>query len=117
MKRAQKSHYGSHYLFRSLLSASLVNGATGNVEFNDLGERMHSKYKITNVQKSGLKEIGMYKDGEVKINETVIWPEQTIRNPEGKYLPNHIKVKISETNITFISCFFIKILVKINSGQ
>lgn len=78
---------------------------------------MHSKYKIINVQKSGLKEIGMYKDGEVKINETVIWPEQTIRNPEGKYLPNHIKVKISETIITFISCFFIKILVKINSGQ
>ncbi|CAB3983880.1 glutamate receptor ionotropic, NMDA 1-like, partial [Paramuricea clavata] len=79
-------------VYEKLLSTSIVNGLTGKVEFSELGDRMHNKYKIINVQQSGLQEIGRYEDGQVKINDTVIWPGETSEIPEGTYLSKHLRI-------------------------
>lgn len=69
-----------------------MDGLTGKLEFNDFGERKHNRYKIVNVQKFGLQEVGRYQDGEIKINGTVIWPGDATEIPKGTYLSKHLRV-------------------------
>ena len=69
-----------------------MNGLTGKLEFNDFGERKHNRYKIVNVQKSVLQEVGSYQDGELKINGHVIWPGEATEIPKGTYLSKHLRV-------------------------
>lgn len=97
---------------RKLLSTSIVNGLTGKVEFSELGERMHNNYKIINVQQTGLQEIGRYEDGQVKINDTVIWPGETSEIPKGTYLSKHLRVRnVYYYWLTIIKSYFLIILL------
>jgi hypothetical protein len=94
------------------LSTSIVNGLTGKVEFSELGERMHNNYKIINVQQTGLQEIGRYEDGQVKINDTVIWPGETSEIPKGTYLSKHLRVRnVFYYWLTIITSYFLIILL------
>ena len=75
-----------------------MNGLTGKLEFNDFGERKHNRYKIINVQKSGVKEVGTYEDGEMKINGKIIWPGETTQIPKGTFLSKHLRVGIHDVD-------------------
>jgi hypothetical protein len=82
-------------LSRKLLNSTIEDGFTGNLKFNELGERMYNKYKIINVQQSGLMEVGRYKNGQLQINETVTWLGGSTDVPKGTYLSNHLRVRIA----------------------
>ncbi|CAF3742483.1 unnamed protein product [Rotaria magnacalcarata] len=80
--------YGIDF-YRELLNTSVVNGITGNIEFNEEGDRIESLYDIVNVQDGQLKTVGHYRTNtidktELKVDEDqIIWPNRRHRKPDG----------------------------------
>ncbi|CAF0921867.1 unnamed protein product [Rotaria sordida] len=88
-------------LYRELLNASVINGITGNIEFNEEGDRVESLYEIINIQQGQLKVVGNYRSNtstcytssmcrqiiektELKLDEQeIIWPNGLRRKPDG----------------------------------
>ncbi len=56
--------------YRELVTTSVINGTTGNIEFNEEGDRIESLYEIINVQQNELKVVGNYR------TNTVSWKTQ-----------------------------------------
>ncbi|CAF4201114.1 unnamed protein product, partial [Rotaria magnacalcarata] len=61
--------YGIDF-YRELLNTSVVNGITGNIEFNEEGDRIESLYDIVNVQDGQLKTVGHYRTNTVSYRHT-----------------------------------------------
>ncbi|XP_046844011.1 glutamate receptor ionotropic, NMDA 1-like [Xenia sp. Carnegie-2017] len=79
-------------LYQKLLNTSIPNGRTGVVKFDENGERANSKYRITNVQKSGLEEIGNHHEGKLNIFRPIVWPGDTTDIPKGIQSSKHMRV-------------------------
>ncbi|XP_055607534.1 glutamate [NMDA] receptor subunit 1 isoform X2 [Uranotaenia lowii] len=77
-----------------------IRGATGQVAFDNNGDRMYAEYDVINVQSSSqyTKVGSFFYDAEkgrmkLKINDTaLIWPGNTEKKPEGIMIPTHLKV-------------------------
>ena len=50
---------------RQLLNTNVVGGITGNIEFNEEGDRIESLYEIVNMQQGQLKVVGTYRSNTV----------------------------------------------------
>ena len=50
-----------------MLKTKLKNGLTGNIAFNDQGDRIESLYEIINIQHGKQKVIGTYRSNTVSI--------------------------------------------------
>lgn len=48
------------YLYRAMVKSEFIEGKTGHVAFDDLGDRLHAAYDVVNVQSSGEVTIGAY---------------------------------------------------------
>jgi hypothetical protein len=44
-----------------------MHGITGNIEFNEEGDRIESLYEIINVQQGHLKSVGTYRSNTVRL--------------------------------------------------
>jgi len=53
------------FFYRELLNTKITNGTTGNIAFNDEGDRVESLYEIVNVQDKSLKIVGTYRTNTV----------------------------------------------------
>jgi ABC-type branched-subunit amino acid transport system substrate-binding protein len=49
----------------ALQSRELVNGKTGNVSFNDAGDRLNAFYEVVNIQNRGPVTVGNYTVNDV----------------------------------------------------
>jgi len=49
------------------LNTSIVNGMTGNIEFNEEGDRVESLYEIINIQQGEFKVVGTYRTNTVSL--------------------------------------------------
>lgn len=47
------------------MNTSVEHGMTGNIEFNEEGDRIESLYEIINVQQGQLKVVGTYRTNTV----------------------------------------------------
>ncbi|CAF4291813.1 unnamed protein product [Rotaria socialis] len=89
--------YGIDF-YRELLNTSVVNGITGNIEFNEEGDRIESLYDIVNVQDGQLKTVGHYRTNtidktELKLDEDqIIWPNRSHRKPDGMRTRRNVSV-------------------------
>lgn len=54
-------------LCRELLNTSLARGITGNIEFNEEGDRIESLYEIINIQDGLSKTVGTYRTNTVRM--------------------------------------------------
>jgi hypothetical protein len=51
--------------FRALINTNVKDGITGNIEFNEKGERIESLYEIINIQHGQSKVVGTYRSNTV----------------------------------------------------
>ncbi|CAF4501442.1 unnamed protein product [Rotaria sp. Silwood1] len=97
-------------LYRELLNTSVINGITGNIEFNEEGDRVESLYEIINIQEGQLKVVGNYRSNtstcytsamcrqiidktELKLDEQdIIWPNGLRRKPDGIRTKRNVSV-------------------------
>ncbi|XP_051892710.1 glutamate receptor ionotropic, NMDA 1 isoform X4 [Pristis pectinata] len=78
---------------RVLLSTKYREGFTGQVEFNDEGDRKFSNYSIVNVQKGKLVQIGVYNGTNVLLNDRkIIWPGGELNTPKGFQMSTKLKI-------------------------
>ncbi|XP_055516395.1 glutamate receptor ionotropic, NMDA 1a isoform X7 [Leucoraja erinacea] len=78
---------------RVLLSTKYPEGFTGQVEFNDEGDRKFSNYSIVNVQKGKLVQIGVYNGTNVLLNDKkIIWPGSELNTPKGFQMSTRLKI-------------------------
>ncbi|XP_059850352.1 glutamate receptor ionotropic, NMDA 1-like [Hypanus sabinus] len=78
---------------RVLLSTKYHEGYTGQVEFNDEGDRKFSNYSIVNVQKGKLVQIGVYNGTNVLLNDKkIIWPGGELNTPKGFQMSTKLKI-------------------------
>ncbi|XP_078083660.1 glutamate receptor ionotropic, NMDA 1a [Mustelus asterias] len=78
---------------RVLLSTKYREGFTGQVEFNDEGDRKFSNYSIVNVQKGKLVQIGVYNGTNVLLNDKkIIWPGGELNTPKGFQMSTKLKI-------------------------
>ncbi|XP_072344229.1 glutamate receptor ionotropic, NMDA 1 isoform X5 [Scyliorhinus torazame] len=78
---------------RVLLSTKYREGFTGQVEFNDEGDRKFSNYSIVNVQKGKLVQIGVYNGSNVLLNDKkIIWPGGELNTPKGFQMSTRLKI-------------------------
>ncbi|XP_042193503.1 glutamate receptor ionotropic, NMDA 1a isoform X6 [Callorhinchus milii] len=78
---------------RVLLSSKYPNGFTGQVEFNDEGDRKFSNYSIVNVQKGKLVTIGVYNGTKILVNDKkIIWPGGELNAPRGFQMSTRLKI-------------------------
>jgi ABC-type branched-subunit amino acid transport system substrate-binding protein len=61
-----------NFSFRELLNTSIANGITGNIEFNEEGDRVESLYEIINVQPEQLKVVGIYRTNTVSESDVLL---------------------------------------------
>jgi len=67
------------------LHTSIVNGKTGNIEFNEEGDRVESLYEIINIQQRQLKVVGTYRTNTVSFRvEESIEKQRNIMNESMK---------------------------------
>ena len=62
---------------------------------NRKGDRINTVYQIVNLKKKGenqLTVVGEYRDGNVNISDTVIWPGGQVERPEGTFVSTHLRV-------------------------
>ena len=52
-------------LYSTLSTRELANGRTGNVSFNEVGDRLTASYEIVNMQGRGLVSVGNYTVSDV----------------------------------------------------
>ncbi|CAF0902440.1 unnamed protein product [Adineta steineri] len=80
--------YGNDF-YRKLLNTSLMHGVTGNIEFNEEGDRVESLYEIINIQNGQTKVVGTYRTNTIDKTELVldeqdlVWPNGLRRKPDG----------------------------------
>ncbi len=55
------------FSYRELLNTSIVHGITGNIEFNEEGDRIESLYEIINIQQGQLQVVGTYQTNTVSL--------------------------------------------------
>jgi hypothetical protein len=73
------------FFCRELLHTSIVNGKTGNIEFNEEGDRVESLYEIINIQQGQLKVVGTYRTNTVSFRvEESIEKQRNIMNESMK---------------------------------
>lgn len=103
------------------MNTKITNGTTGNIAFNDEGDRVESLYEIINIQNRQLNVVGTYrtntstcyKSGECRqiidtteliLNESgIIWPSGLDRKPEGIRTRRNVSiVTIAEKPFIFI---------------
>jgi len=80
------------------VNTTLINGKTGNIMLNRKGDRINAAYQIINLRKktdSQLTVVGEYRDGNVEISKTVIWPGDQGEKPAGIFVSNNLKVGFS----------------------
>ncbi|XP_032905175.1 glutamate receptor ionotropic, NMDA 1 isoform X8 [Amblyraja radiata] len=78
---------------RVLLSTKYPEGFTGQVEFNDEGDRKFSNYSIVNVQKGKLVQIGVYNGTNILLNDKkIIWPGSELNTPKGFQMSTRLKI-------------------------
>jgi ABC-type branched-subunit amino acid transport system substrate-binding protein len=53
------------FFIRELLNTSVLHGITGDIEFNEEGDRIESLYEIINIQQGQLKAVGTYRSNTV----------------------------------------------------
>ncbi|XP_031557000.1 glutamate receptor ionotropic, NMDA 1-like [Actinia tenebrosa] len=80
-------------VFKELINTTLPKGLTGEVSFNSIGDRKNTKYNILNknTQNSNL-TVGQFLDGQVSINESIVWPGLQNTMPKGVFVSNHLRV-------------------------
>ncbi|XP_055636801.1 glutamate [NMDA] receptor subunit 1 isoform X2 [Toxorhynchites rutilus septentrionalis] len=82
-----------------------IRGSTGQVAFDNNGDRIYAEYDVINVQQSSsvlfkknVKVGSFFYDADkgrmkLKINDSaLIWPGNTEKKPEGIMIPTHLKV-------------------------
>lgn len=82
-------------VFSELVNTTLVNGKTGNVMLNRKGDRINAVYQIVNLRKktdTQLTVVGEYRDGNVAISKTVVWPGDQEEKPEGIFVSTNLRV-------------------------
>jgi ionotropic glutamate receptor NMDA 1 len=92
-------------ILRILQNQELVHGRTGNVSFNDAGDRLNALYDIINVQNHGNVVVGSRVIGDDKerkdlkqkklipLNEkAIIWPGYETQKPKGIKISTHLRV-------------------------
>uniref|UniRef100_A0A075Q430 Glutamate [NMDA] receptor subunit 1 n=1 Tax=Diploptera punctata TaxID=6984 RepID=A0A075Q430_DIPPU len=87
-------------LFDYIKKQNLVNGSTGNVAFDDNGDRINAEYDIINVQSNQTQiSVGQYHFSfeqnrmALKLDKDAIrWPGNTSQAPVGILIPTHLKV-------------------------
>ncbi|XP_069680015.1 glutamate [NMDA] receptor subunit 1 isoform X2 [Periplaneta americana] len=87
-------------LFEFIRKQTLMNGSTGNVAFDDNGDRINAEYDIVNVQTNQTQiSVGQYhysneqKKMRLKLDENaILWPGRTHTKPPGFMIPTHLKV-------------------------
>lgn len=80
------------------MNTTLINGKTGNIMLNRKGDRINATYQIINLRKktdSQLTVVGEYRDGNVAISKTVIWPGDQGEKPAGIFVSTNLKVGFS----------------------
>ena len=49
-----------------ILNTAVLDGITGNVEFNEEGDRIESLYEVMNIQNNQMKTVGTYRTNTVR---------------------------------------------------
>ena len=84
--------------FSELVNTTLANGETGNINLNRKGDRVNTVYQIVNLKSktdAQLTVVGQYHDGQVSINDSIIWPGGQQGRPEGIFVSTHLSVRSS----------------------
>ncbi|CAF0897335.1 unnamed protein product [Adineta steineri] len=97
-------------VFQTFLNSSVEGGITGNISFNEGGDRIESLYEIINIQHGQLTVVGTYRSNtsicttssmcrevidrtELKLNEDqIIWPNGLNRKPDGVHTRRNVSV-------------------------
>lgn len=91
-------------LFQYIRKQVRPQGATGQVAFDDNGDRIFAEYDIVNIQYAGPNNktqvsVGQYfcptnsTRMKLRVNESnIIWPGRVKNKPEGFMIPTHLKV-------------------------
>ncbi|CAF1349247.1 unnamed protein product [Adineta ricciae] len=92
--------YGKE-VYSKILETDVVNGTTGNIQFNEEGDRVESLYEIINIQNKQMKVVGTYRTNtttchksvlcrqiidktELQLDENdIVWPSGERRKPDG----------------------------------
>ena len=77
------------------MNTTLVNGKTGNIMLNRKGDRINAVYQIVNLRKKAdtqLMVVGEYRDGNVAISKSVVWPGGQDEKPEGIFVSTNLRV-------------------------
>ncbi|KAH8291817.1 hypothetical protein KR054_000986 [Drosophila jambulina] len=86
-------------LFQYLKSRN-ITGETGQVAFDDNGDRIYAGYDVINIREQQKKHVvgkfsydSMRAKMRMRINDSeIIWPGKQRRKPEGIMIPTHLKV-------------------------
>ncbi|CAF0819485.1 unnamed protein product [Rotaria sordida] len=108
-------------VYKTLVNTSVKHGKTGNIEFNEEGDRIESLYNIINIQFGQQKIVGFYRSNtstcntsrmcreiigktELKLNEEeIIWPNGLNRKPDGIRTRRNVSVvTIAEKPFIFL---------------
>lgn len=60
------------FIFDRFIKKQTVNGSTGNVAFDDNGDRINAEYDIINVQNQTQISVGQYHYSNVRINRELL---------------------------------------------
>lgn len=58
-------HLFNRVISRGLVNTSITNGITGNIAFNEEGDRIESLYEIINIHHGQVKVVGTYRTNTV----------------------------------------------------
>ncbi len=58
--------------FRALVNTNVKNGLTGNIAFNEEGDRIESLYEVINIQRGQSTSVGTYRSNTVSLLEIYI---------------------------------------------
>ncbi|XP_070573690.1 glutamate receptor ionotropic, NMDA 1-like [Ptychodera flava] len=81
--------------YKYLLNASLQNGATGRVEFDQNGDRISSQYEIVNIIDKEDIVVGTWpgpKDRPLRLERPIVWPGGDEAIPEGYQIAKRLEV-------------------------
>ncbi len=53
------------------MNTNLVHGVTGNIAFNEEGDRIESLYEIINIQQKQMKVVGTYRTNTVSKKDSI----------------------------------------------
>jgi hypothetical protein len=61
--------YTKYCFFSAFVNTSVNQGVTGDIEFNENGDRIESLYEIINIQHGQPKVVGIYRSNTVSLNK------------------------------------------------